>query len=179
MKVLQEGNPNGWEIERKCTGQGNGGGGCGRRLIVIGNDIFVTTDTSYGENYYYYTSKCPYCGIYTDIPEKEIPLVFKEKAMKEYKRIQEKEEKKFRENNEKIFEIKKCLGKITDITPEVRVRTQNDSSIFIICFEGKIPDEACSKEIENALKEYGVPVSNHCRDASFVSFSVYQQTTEQ
>lgn len=28
MKILQEGNPNGWEIEQECTGKGNGNGGC-------------------------------------------------------------------------------------------------------------------------------------------------------
>ena len=34
MKVLQEGNPNGWEIEQECTGKGNGDGGCKARLLV-------------------------------------------------------------------------------------------------------------------------------------------------
>ena len=44
MKVLQEGNPNGWEIEQECTGKGNGDGGCKVRLLVT--DIHTTITLS-------------------------------------------------------------------------------------------------------------------------------------
>ena len=85
MKVLQKGNPNGWEIERDCTGQGNGDGGCGAKLLVAEDDIFVTSHSVIGEVDYYYTFECPECGCKTDIPEKEIPKRVCDKAMKKYK----------------------------------------------------------------------------------------------
>ena len=73
MKVLQEGNPNDWEIEQVCTGSGNGDGGCKARLLVAEDDIFVTTRTYYNsETEYFYTFECPCCGVKTDIPEKDI-----------------------------------------------------------------------------------------------------------
>lgn len=86
MKVLEKGNPNGWEIEQKCTGKGNGDGGCGARLLVAEDDIFVTSHTDYvGDTEYYYTFKCPECGRLTDIPDKVIPTAVRRKAMDKYK----------------------------------------------------------------------------------------------
>ena len=86
MKVLQEGNPNGWEIEQVCTGSGNGDGGCKARLLVAEDDIFVTTRTYYNsETEYFYTFECPCCGVKTDIPEKDIVQRVRQKAMEKYR----------------------------------------------------------------------------------------------
>lgn len=87
MKVLEKGNPNGWEIEQKCTGKGNGDGGCGAQLLVAEDDIFVTANFDYGGGTdYYYTFKCPECGRLTDIPEKDIPAAVRRKVFEKYRR---------------------------------------------------------------------------------------------
>ena len=76
MKVLQEGP--GWSIKQKCTGIGNGGGGCGALLEVERNDIYLTSSTDLsGETDYYFTFRCPCCDIETDVPEKDIPTIIK------------------------------------------------------------------------------------------------------
>jgi len=87
VKVLQEGNPNGWEIEQVCTGRGNGDGGCEARLLVAEDDIYITVSSDYcGEDKtYHYTFKCPCCGVQTDIPEKDIVLRVQRKVMDKYK----------------------------------------------------------------------------------------------
>ncbi len=87
MKVLQEGNPNGWEIEQVCTGKGNGDGGCNARLLVSENDIYITASSDYtGETDYFYTFKCPCCGVETDIPEKDIVRRVRGKVIEKYQR---------------------------------------------------------------------------------------------
>ncbi len=68
MKVLKEGL--GCNIEQVCTGKGNGDGGCGTTLLVEKDDIYMTWHT---DLLYYYTSKCPCCGIETDIPSNKLP----------------------------------------------------------------------------------------------------------
>ena len=94
MKVLQEGNPNGWEIEQECTGKGNGDGGCKARLLVSEDDIYITTHTDYtGDTDYFYTFTCPCCGVMTDIPEKDIVIRVRRKAMKKYQKEQEEKKK--------------------------------------------------------------------------------------
>lgn len=76
MKVLQEGP--GWSIKQKCTGIGNGGGGCGALLEVEREDIYLTSSTDLsGETDYYYTFRCPCCDIETDVPERDIPAIIK------------------------------------------------------------------------------------------------------
>jgi len=68
MKVLEKGNPNGWEIERVCTGDGFGGGGCGAELVIREKDIGLCKsekDT--------YCFSCRECGTITRIPQKRIP----------------------------------------------------------------------------------------------------------
>ena len=87
MKVLEEGNPNGWEIEQVCTGKGNGDGGCKARLLVAEDDIYITTSSDYsGEGKtQHYTFECPCCNAQTDIPEKDIVLRVRRKVMDKYK----------------------------------------------------------------------------------------------
>ena len=71
MKVLEKGNPNGWEIEQHCTGKDNGDGGCGAKLLVSEGDIKCNRIESSNGKIYWFTFKCPECGVETDIPEKE------------------------------------------------------------------------------------------------------------
>lgn len=72
MRVLKEGP--GWSIEQTCTGKGNGGGGCGALLAVEKEDIYQTSNTDYtGDTDYYWTFRCPCCGVETDIPDRLVP----------------------------------------------------------------------------------------------------------
>ncbi len=72
MKVIEKGE--GWSIEVKCTGKGNGDGGCSSILMVEKDDIrYYTWVAWYGDRECCYTIKCPVCGVETDIPESKIP----------------------------------------------------------------------------------------------------------
>ena len=76
FESLQEGP--GLAIKQKCTGFGNGGGGCGALLEVEREDIYLTSHTDItGETDYFYTFRCPCCSNETDIPEKNIPPIIR------------------------------------------------------------------------------------------------------
>ena len=47
MKILEKGP--GWNLKLRCTGKGNGNGGCESLLLVEENDIYVLTDEIYSE----------------------------------------------------------------------------------------------------------------------------------
>lgn len=65
MKVIKKGRPQkGWSKQYKCTGAGNGGGGCGTILLVSKYDIY---QTSMGEIDELDTFCCCQCGVETDI----------------------------------------------------------------------------------------------------------------
>lgn len=70
MKVLKRGRPQkGWSKKCKCTGDGNGAGGCGAQLLVEQADVFTTSSSHYdGSNESYYTFRCGACGVETDLP---------------------------------------------------------------------------------------------------------------
>ena len=92
MKVLEKGP--GWSIEQLCTGKGNGNGGCHSKLLVEREDIYLTSHTDMiGDTDYFYTFKCPVCGIETDIPQKDVPSIIKRELLEEkrgvYKRVRE------------------------------------------------------------------------------------------
>lgn len=86
MKILEKGP--GWSIKEKCTGKGNGDGGCESLLLVESEDIYVTSSSSYdGSVDYYYTFRCPVCGKETDILEKDLPSSIKKQAMENKKKV--------------------------------------------------------------------------------------------
>lgn len=79
MKILEKGI--GWSIEQRCTGRGNGDGGCNSLLLVEREDIYVTSST----DDYYYTFKCPVCNVETDIKSGEVPYSIQREKLEQYK----------------------------------------------------------------------------------------------
>ena len=86
MKVLEKGP--GWSTKQRCTGYGNGQGGCESLLQVEAADIYVTSHTDMvGDTDYYYTFRCPVCGKETDIPEKDVPASIRRDAMENKRKV--------------------------------------------------------------------------------------------
>lgn len=74
MKVIKPGRrQKGWSVETVCTGTGNGGGGCGAKLLVEEGDLFKTTSQARDETTAYVTFKCSACGVLTDLGERVRP----------------------------------------------------------------------------------------------------------
>lgn len=74
MKVLKKGRKQkGWSVEVDCTGSGNGGGGCGARLLVEQPDLFRTTRSIRDETEHFVTFKCCECGVLTDLGSQARP----------------------------------------------------------------------------------------------------------
>lgn len=72
MKVVKKGRPQkGWAKKFKCTGRGNGDGGCGAELLVEEDDLFHTLSTALWETDYYITFRCSGCGVLTDISDRD------------------------------------------------------------------------------------------------------------
>lgn len=68
MKVLEKGRQQkGWSKEAKCTGDGNGGGGCGAKLLVEQPDLYRTMRCCRDETDYFETFTCAECGVETDL----------------------------------------------------------------------------------------------------------------
>lgn len=78
MKVLEKGP--GWSMEQVCTGRGNGGCGCGTKLLIERGDVYLTHSYDYGGGHdVFYTFCCPECGVETDIDSSKLPsLVLRE-----------------------------------------------------------------------------------------------------
>jgi hypothetical protein len=78
MKILKPGREqSGWAIETTCTGEGNGGGGCGAVLLVEAADLYITSRDTMGRDYEEFaTFQCPTCGVETDLskPGKAIQI---------------------------------------------------------------------------------------------------------
>jgi hypothetical protein len=69
MKTIEKGRPQkGWSKELRCTGAGNGGGGCGALLLVEKPDIYQNEITIYN------TFTCKECGVETDIHD-NLPFI--------------------------------------------------------------------------------------------------------
>lgn len=76
MRVIKEGRQqSGWAKELDCTGDGNGGGGCGARLLVEASDLFQTSRPDYGGGCdYFATFWCSSCGVPTDLKDGASPI---------------------------------------------------------------------------------------------------------
>jgi hypothetical protein len=80
MKVIKKGRKQkGWSKEFKCTGDGNGGGGCGALLLVEQADVYTTESHCRDECDTYHTFQCSSCGVETDIKE-HVPFSAPSKA---------------------------------------------------------------------------------------------------
>lgn len=69
MKVLKRGRQQkGWAITCHCTGEGNGGGGCGAQLLVEQGDVYMTGRSYFdGSSDTFATFTCQECGCETDV----------------------------------------------------------------------------------------------------------------
>ena len=86
MKVLEKGP--GWSMEVVCTGSGNGGCGCGSRLLVERGDVYLTHSYDYGGGHdLYYTIRCPECNVETDIKPSCLPTLIRDEALERGKRL--------------------------------------------------------------------------------------------
>lgn len=86
MKVLIKKIKPKWSMEVRCTGAGNGLTGCGAKLEVEEDDLYITESEHYwGETDYFYTFRCPLCNEETDISSNYIPDSVKCKVMNVYK----------------------------------------------------------------------------------------------
>ena len=73
MKVLKKGRKQrGRAIQLNCTGKGNGGGGCGAKLLVSEYDMFKTYSHALHETDTYITFECPECGTATDVEKHRV-----------------------------------------------------------------------------------------------------------
>jgi len=72
VKILEPGRAQqGWSVETSCTGDGNGGGGCGARLLVEQPDLYLTQSHARDETDTFVTFECAACGVETDL--KDVP----------------------------------------------------------------------------------------------------------
>lgn len=74
MRILKPGRKQyGWSTETKCTGSGNGGGGCGALLLVEEGDLYRTQSHHYdGSSESYVTFRCIWCSVETDL--RDVPV---------------------------------------------------------------------------------------------------------
>lgn len=74
MKVLNPGKYAVWTLERVCTGDGNGEGGCGAKLLIEEGDLYHTYSSHYdGSSETYITFRCCNCKCPTDVPQRLVP----------------------------------------------------------------------------------------------------------
>jgi hypothetical protein len=68
-----------------CTGAGNGDGGCGAKLLVGREDIYLTHHYDYGGGHdIFYTFRCPECGAETDLEERKVPAMIRWKLLDDF-----------------------------------------------------------------------------------------------
>ena len=96
MEVVKKGRiPRGCTKKFRCSGKGNGGGGCGALLLVSEYDVYETVSEHYdGSADYYNTFCCSECGVETDIVNKFAEPKGKRPSEKERKRRALKEKTK-------------------------------------------------------------------------------------
>lgn len=86
MKVTKHGRKQtGWSKTFKCSGAGNGHGGCGAKLLVEQGDLFKTYRNAMGrDSQTFYTFRCSECGVLTDI---EVPANIQDYVAKDEKEM--------------------------------------------------------------------------------------------
>lgn len=89
MKILKAGRLQAsWSKVFNCTGAGNGGGGCGAKLLVSGYDLYRTGSSHYdGSSESYTTFCCPQCGVETDVVDRSAPIKGKRPSHEERKAL--------------------------------------------------------------------------------------------
>jgi len=71
MKILEPGRAQtGWAKEFRCTGKGNGDGGCGALLLVEQPDLYNTHHHCRDDHDVFTTFRCAACKVQTDV---EVP----------------------------------------------------------------------------------------------------------
>lgn len=82
MKAFNE--KDGWFVEKRCAGELYEGVGCNSLLIIETEDLYLSDKNIYRDTGYYYSAKCPICGLVNEICYKDIPydirLAFEEKT---------------------------------------------------------------------------------------------------
>lgn len=75
MKVRKPGRQQtGYSVEALCSGKGNGGGGCGAKLLVEQPDMRYFSGTDYPiDRPAAVTFRCCSCGVLTDLDHKDWP----------------------------------------------------------------------------------------------------------
>jgi hypothetical protein len=75
MKIIDQGRAqSGWSTLTSCTGEGNGGGGCGAKLLVEKSDLYVTSSSARDEITRHITFQCAACGVLTDLLNQPEPV---------------------------------------------------------------------------------------------------------
>lgn len=79
MQIVEPGRQQkGWAIETKCTGCGNGGGGCGALLRIEQGDLYRTSSAHYDGSDHYVTFTCGACGVESDLTWATVPSAVRE-----------------------------------------------------------------------------------------------------
>ncbi len=76
MKVLEDGkNPRSWTTKIVCSGNGNGGQGCGAKLLAEFDDFrhFPRQEFQWRIAPEAVVCKCPQCGVLTDLTKDKWP----------------------------------------------------------------------------------------------------------
>lgn len=72
---------------QRCVGNGKDYKGCGKNLVLGIDDIFISTFPQADreeEQVLRYTFRCPHCGVFTHIPQWNLPKMVRREAMQKY-----------------------------------------------------------------------------------------------
>ena len=72
VQVLEHGKS--WTTDLKCSGKGTGNTGCGAKLRIGKEDLFVIYGGGYTENIPYIGIECPECEITTCLEDADIKV---------------------------------------------------------------------------------------------------------
>lgn len=75
-------------------------------------------------------------------------------------------------NTETRRAIKTCVSHLTDIEPDIYFH--KGSSSITISWKDEIPDAVTTSTIEEALKQFGYPTPQHCRESKLVCFMIHR-----